>query len=603
MVVTKMKYFWIFLFAAVFLCGGLLTAQDVQFTASVNKNPVAVGETFQVTFSLNTDGNNFRPPDFRGFNVTGGPYQSQSTQIMNGQMSKSFSFTYALKAKSKGKYTIGPAYINVDGDRIKSSTVDLEVVEKGATAESRRAQSIEEKAEKFISENVFMRLIVDRTNVREGEQISAAYKLYVNSQLELRQFNVKTTPAFNGFWVQDIDMGDQNWQTEKYKGVIYRTHIIQQNILIPQISGELEVPPFEADLVVPLRIQDDRRRGLFFDNYKNFDYTAKSNSATVNVKPLPSGSPESFTGAVGDFQIESWFDKTETKTGDPITLKIKITGKGNLPLINTPDIQFPPGWDSYDPKITDSYKSSAGGISGSRIFEYLSIPANTGNYKIGPVKFSWYDTGTSEYREYSSEVFNIHVEKGEGGIAQDGASGVSREELQYLGKDIRYIKNDIELKSKASGPLFGSAAFYVFSLLPLFLFVGLVIYRRRRSEMMHDTALLKNRKASSTAKKRLAQAGKHLSAGEDEKFYEEVSKAIWGYLHDKLNIPFAALNKDSAGAALKIKDVSEEEINELKRILDECEYARFAPDEGENKMAGIYESAAILITKLEGRLK
>ncbi|MFW6276986.1 MAG: BatD family protein, partial [Bacteroidota bacterium] len=329
----------------------------------------------------------------------------------------------------------------------------------------------------------------------------------------------------------------------------------------------------------------------------------KSNSATVNVKPLPSGSPESFTGAVGDFQIESWFDKTETKTGDPITLKIKITGKGNLPLINTPDIQFPPGWDSYDPKITDSYKSSAGGISGSRIFEYLSIPANTGNYKIGPVKFSWYDTGTSEYREYSSEVFNIHVEKGEGGIAQDGASGVSREELQYLGKDIRYIKNDIELKSKASGPLFGSAAFYVFSLLPLFLFVGLVIYRRRRSEMMHDTALLKNRKASSTAKKRLAQAGKHLSAGEDEKFYEEVSKAIWGYLHDKLNIPFAALNKDSAGAALKIKDVSEEEINELKRILDECEYARFAPDEGENKMAGIYESAAILITKLEGRLK
>lgn len=589
----------------------ILAAQDGQFTAAVSNNPVVQGEPFRVQFSVNTDASNFRPPSFDGFEVLNGPSQSSSMQIINGQYSRSLSFTYVLKANKVGNATIQPASIQVDGKRLRSNAVDLRVVEPSQAEKERRNQAAEQEksmrgqAVDIIKNNIYLKTNVSKTSAYVGEQITASFKLYVNGELNLVGLELQNSPILNGFWSQEIDMGEVQWQREQVNGVWFRVANLKQVVLFPQQSGKLTVDPYEFKTVARLQTagQSNRRRSMFDDffnrgSYKDFEYNLSSNPITVNVKPLPDGAPAGYNGAVGSYEMQAWVDNTKTVTNEPITLKVKVSGKGNLKLFDAPTITLPPDMETFDPKTADNTKVSLNGMSGDKIFEFLVIPRTVGEYKIEPVTFSYFDLTTNTYKTIKSEPFVITVGKGSG----DGssASGVSRAELQLLGKDIRYIKSETALSKKSGTGFFGSQVFYVLLMLPFVLFLILFILLSKRRKENEDTDLMKNKRASKLAKKRLTAAGEALKANDSNLFYEEITKALWGYISDKLNIPISELNKDVVRAKLTQLNIDESNIDSFIKTLEESEFARYSNGaDSSDRMTEIYNRSGEVITNIE----
>ncbi len=586
--------------------------QEPQFTAAVSGNPVVQGEPFRVQFSVNTDASNFRPPSFDGFDVINGPSQSSSTQIINGQFSRSLSFTYVLKAKKVGTTTILPASIQVDGKRLRSNTVDMRVVEPSQAEKERRNQAAEQEksmrgqAIDIIKNNLYLKTNVSKTSAYVGEQITASFKLYVNGELNVVGLEMESSPILNGFWSQEIDLGEVQWQREQVNGVWFRVATLKQVVLFPQQSGKLTVDPYEFKTVSRLQTsgQSNRRRSMFDDffnrgSYKDFEYNLSSNPISVNVKPLPDGAPEGYNGAVGTYEMNAWVDNTKTVTNEPVTLKVKVSGKGNLKLFDAPTINLPPDMESFDPKTADNTKVSLAGMTGDKIFEFLIIPRREGQYKIEPVTFSYFDLTSNTYKTITSEEFIIDVGKGSG----DGASsvsGVSRAELQLLGKDIRYIKSETELVAKSKTGFFGSQVFYILLMLPFFLFLILFLLLSKRRKEEEDTELLKNKRASKLAKKRLSAAGEALKANDSNKFYEEITKALWGYISDKLNIPVSELNKEVVRTKLAQINVEETQINSFLKTLEESEFARYSNSANtSNRMTEVYEKSGTVITNIE----
>jgi len=596
-------------------------AQDVRFVASATKTAVSEGERFQVTYTLhNAQGTRLSPPNFRDFTVLMGPSMSQSTQIMNGAMSQQISYSYVLQASKKGTYTIGPATITVNGNPLQSNSLTINVLEPSQAEKQQREQakqeerSLSQQAQDVISGNLFVTLSVNKSSVFVGEQIVATYKIYVHPELNVQNLTPKKEPSFNGFWTQQIDLGNVQWQNETYKGKNFRVAVIKKVILLPQQSGKLEIEPYLFDCIARLRVQgqQQRRRHSIFDDffddpffsggsYKDFPYVASSSREFINVKPLPKPQPEDFNGGVGKITLDAWVDKPKTKAGEPISLKVKIGGSGNLKLIEPMEMKFPPDFEVYDPKIADNVIVSASGITGNKVFEYLLIPKHEGEYKIDPVKFSYFDLEKKAYVSLSSKEFNITVSKGDG-TESSVISGIQKEDIKFLGKDIRFIKSEKILTGNGKR-LFGSSGFIIATILPLFLFFILIFYKKRRDELVSNEKLLKNRRATKVARKRLASAKKYLTAKDRNKFYEEIEKALWYYVSDKLSIPVAELTKDSASQALEKKNISADIINEYLNTIDQSEFARFAPVYEENGMDDTYNNAVKVITELEGILK
>lgn len=586
-------------------------AQNAQFTAAVSNNPVVQGEPFRVQFSVNTDASNFRPPSFDGFEVINGPSQSSSTQIVNGQYSRALSFNYVLKANKVGTSTIQSASIQVDGKRLRSNTIELKVIEPSAAEKELRRQEAEQeksmrgKAVDIIKNNLYLKTKVSKTSAFVGEQLTASFKLYVNGELNLVGLEMENSPILNGFWSQEIDLGEVQWQREQVNGVWFRVANLKQVVLFPQQSGKLTIDPYEFKTVARLRTSGSSRgrRSMFDDffnrgSYKDFEYNLSSNPITVNVKPLPDGAPAGFNGAVGTFDMESWVDNTKTVTNEPVTLKVKVSGKGNLKLFDAPTINLPPDMETFDPKTADNTKVSLSGMTGDKIFEFLVIPRTVGEYKIEPVTFSYFDLTSNTYKTISSEEFIISVGKGSG----DGSkiSGVSRAELQLLGKDIRYIKSETELQKKSSSGFFGTQTFYLLMMLPfvLFLIIFILLSKRRKDE--EDTDLMKNKRASKLAKKRLTAAGDALKKNDSNLFYEEITKALWGYISDKLNIPVSELNKDEVRTKLTQLNIDEDQISEFLKTLEESEFARYSNGaNSSDRMNEIYNKSGEVITKIE----
>ncbi|MFC2132030.1 BatD family protein, partial [Bacteroidota bacterium] len=351
----------------IFICLFLLNtpdmfSQDVSFTAAVQKNPVVAGERFQITFTLqNGQGTRFTPPSFRGFSTLMGPSTSQNTQIMNGRMIQQVSYTYVLQSAKTGSYKIGPATVTVNGNPVRSNAVTINVVEPSEAEKQRRNQqqqqdrTLGQQAKDLISKNLFVTLSINKNNVYIGEQIVATYKIYVHPELNVQNLTPKKEPSFNGFWTQQIDLGNVNWQSEVFKGVRYKSAVIKKVILLPQQSGRLSIEPYSFDCVARLKIQGQqqrRRRSRFDDffndpffssgNYKDFPYVASSKKQVINVKSLPEPQPPDFNGGVGKMNMEAWIDKPNIKTGEPISLKVKISGSGNLKLIEPMELNFPP---------------------------------------------------------------------------------------------------------------------------------------------------------------------------------------------------------------------------------------------------------------------
>ncbi|MBI5324203.1 MAG: protein BatD [Ignavibacteriae bacterium] len=607
-----------------FLLFGIIFFQfeaQSQFTASVDRNPVPVGEQFQVTFSLsNLNGSNFRAPGFKGFTVLMGPSTSQQMSFVNGQMSRSLSYTYILQADAEGSFQIGSATIEADGKTLRTNPININVTKGSPQQKQTQSQggqdqsqgNLNKQANDVIAKNLFLRLNVSKKEVYQGEQIIATYVLYVHPDLRLVQLvPSQNAPTFTGFWTQDIDIGKLQFHTENVNGVAFNAAVVKKVILIPQQTGKLNIEPFIFETVCRLIIQNQnrKRRSIFDDffsmgpQYQDFKYNASSGAVSINVKPLPPGAPPDFNGGVGNLSMKAWVDKPKTKTNEPVNLKIQISGNGNLKLIEPFDLKLPPDIETYDPKVNDNISVSGSGVSGSRTFEYLLIPRHAGEYKIEPVGFSYFDLNSRQYKSLSSQEFVLQVEQGTGDESIQSVSGVRKEDIKYIGKDIRFIKNLSGELSKSSGKFLGSGGFYILVFMPLILFLLFFIYFKRQQKLEGNQALLKNKRATKMARKRLQTAKLLLTDSSEDKFYEEVSHALWGYLSDKLTIPISDLNKDTASYSLSQRNINEESIQHCMSTIDYCEFARFARSTNDVSKQNVYDDAVKVITDLEGILR
>ena len=592
----------------------MLLADDISFTASADRTTLSTSDQFEVTYSINANGSRFRAPSFDGFNILMGPSQSTSMQFINGSVTQSISFTYVLQPKTEGTFRINAATIEVSGRTVQSNALNIKVV-KGSTAQSQQGRQQNGNADATeAGNNVFFRSTASKSSVFQGEAITITYKLF--TRLNLTSYNVNKLPALNGFWSKDIEMPQQlQFRNEVLDGVSYKSAEIKKMVVFPQRSGTLEIEPIEGEVIAQIQSKRRSRSNDPFDAFfndpffgggiQNVKYKIKSSSVKINVKALPAGAPVGYSAAVGKLNMEAFIDKPQTKTNEAVNLKIKISGSGNLQLIDAPKIQFPPDIESYDPKTIDNISITAAGVSGNRIFEFLLIPRHAGEYKIAPIHFSYFDPEKKTYIQLNSPEFLIKVAKGSGHEAASGTSiqGVNKEDIKLLGKDIRFIKINSGGFNKKGDLFFGSILFYILLCIPLFLFILFFIYRKKYLEMTGNAALMKQKRATGMARKRLSLADKHLKEKNKEKFYDEVSKALWGYINDKLGIPMAELSKDSANDALRKRSVSEDLIENFNETIGYCEFARYAPANDSIEMEKTYNNAIQLITKFENHIK
>ncbi|PCJ83021.1 MAG: hypothetical protein COA57_12270 [Flavobacteriales bacterium] len=584
-------------------------AQDIKLIASVNKNPVATGDRFQVKFELNTSGAGFKAPDFSSFRVLSGPNQSSSMQWVNGKMSSSISYSYVLMAIKEGKFTIGSANIKAKGKTYKSDPIEIKVIKGKSVPKQQSRQQTQPKKQQSqsagndISRNLFIKLFVDKNKLYQGEQLIATYKIY--TRMNIVNNDVAQLPNFNGFWTEDIELPSRaTVETELYNGVAYNVATLKKSVLFPQRSGTLEVDPMALNVTV--RIQDQSRsRNIFdqvFGRYKDVKYNIKSNTSKIKVMPLPSsGKPANFNGAVGNFSLTSSLDKDLVKANEAINMKVILRGKGNIKLLKNLNINFPPDFEIYDPKVNDRISATGNGITGKREFEYLLIPRHSGSFTIDPLTFSYFDPEKKKYVQLTSGELNIEVERGTEESSTTYISG-SKEDVKFIGKDIRFIKTGSANLKEKGNYFFGSIPYYGLLGAPLLLFMIFVVARKGHESYTSDVVKVKSRQATKVATKRLSAAKKLLKMDQRNAFYEEVFRALYGYFSDKLNLPISELSKENISEIIKNKGIAENLIAELNETLDRCEMARFAPMSDVSEQQ-VYDQAVELISKIESGLK
>jgi hypothetical protein len=606
-----MKYLLISI--VLFLPGWTLSAQDINFTASAPK-VVAAGEQFRLTYTINAEANAFNPPDLSDFYVLMGPSTSynQSTQIINGKITRSvsYTYTYVLQATKKGNYIIPPAQATIKRTSYESNPVEIEVVPGTASIPPSTQEPSEKSAGETVNvnnEDLFVRILMNKPEVYQGEHIIATIKLY--SRINLSGFDNIKFPSFNGFFKQDIETPPlRSLERENVNGQIYGTGVLQKVVLFPQRNGEIEIDPVELECLIQQRVKRDSRNPFdnffddFFDSYQTVKKTIKSPPLRIKVKPLPETKPATFKGAVGLLKMNASIDKTEAKVNDAINLIIDISGNGNIKIIEAPVVHFPPDFETYDPKISAKITNTSNGATGFRKFEYLVIPRHAGNYRIPPVEFSYFDPTTENYKTLASNEFNITVEKAEE-EETTVISGFSKEDIKLLGSDIRFIKTGkIKLRPK-DRTIFGST-FFIFCYTGAFaLFIAFLIIHRKRIKRKTNLILVKNRRANKLARRRLKTARFYQKNENREKFYEEILKAIWGYLSDKLNIPVSELSKETAVKILSQYQIDKSLVNQITELIDTCEYAQYAPAEESAHLATVYENTLKTISKFEQKIK
>ncbi len=606
--IMRKKLFILFLC----LCSAItLLADDVVFKASGPKQ-VIVGQPFQLTYTVNQRAKDLRAPEMADFEVLAGPYtsQSSSTQWINGKRSSSFTmtFTYTLMANQVGTFTLQPARVTVEKEQYQSNGLRIEVLPADKAQQNNnpsqgRSQSTTNQTENLSTENLFVRTVVNKTKVREQECLRLSYKLYF-AGVDVAQIGNNTKlPEFTGFLKQEVDLGEIQTELEHYNGRNYQTAILYQTLLYPQRAGEIKIEPAEFESIV--RVQNRAQvRSIFddfFGSYTNVSKTLTAPGVTIDVAPLPAGKPLGFSGGVGTFSMSSSISTREMKANEAVTITLTINGTGNMKLLKTPAVDWPEGFESYDPKVTNNFKTTPSGVSGTKKIEYLAIPRASGDWIIPATTFSFFDTEMGEYKTLSTPAYTLHVERGVGeqtGINTSTVPYVGKEDIQQLGTDIHYITSAQPNIVKQPIIAFGSLAFWFCYIIPLLIAVLLFIIFRRQIRENADLTRVRYKRASKVAQKRLRKAKKLLDENQKETFYEEIERAAWTYLSDRLSIPTAELNKENIAAILREKNINEELIQEVVQLLSTAEFARYAP-----AMAGdpkeIYTATANLINKLE----
>jgi hypothetical protein len=604
MIRTKFKH----IIPILFLLQAVLPAQT--FTSSVSSNPVALDEKFEITFSFSAkDANrikNFSPPDLKNFLVISGPNQSTSMQIINGAVSSEVSYSYYLQPRNTGKFTIGSASIEYDDKTYKTNTVTLEV-RPASSKPDKKGNDQQAASDQEIKNNLFILAAVDKNKAYMGEQVTVTYKLYTRLNIA-SQMSVSKLPSYQGFWAEELETSSNiMFTTEVYNGKQYRVGVLKRAALFPSQTGELTISPFELN--VPIQIEKKKKTGnSFFDDFFNdpffnremVDYAVKSNSVKINVLPLPEEKPESFSGAVGSFSLTSDLNKLNVKTNEPVSLKINISGTGNIQLLDVPEIKLPAGIEKYEPKETDQINRKSK-ISGRKTFEYLIIPRTSGKKEIPPVDFTYFDPDKKIYVTLSSPKYIINVEKSTAGnfIADD----YSKEDIKLLGEDIRYIKTSTDDIGKKSGILLLQFGFWTAAAVPLLALAGLILFKKRNEKLSANMQMLRYQRAQKIAKTKLKKAKILMDSHDQNGFYSEISQALYGYLEDKFHIPKSELSLDRAVTELGKKNLAKDLIMNFKRCSEKCEYIRFAPESNGNaEMEDMYNRSAEIIIEIEKSL-
>ncbi|HTR81998.1 MAG TPA: BatD family protein [Bacteroidota bacterium] len=598
--------------ALIFLLPQRVAAEDVSFTASLDKSTVSMGEQFTLELNLTgagmSGGSNLSLPDLSKFMVLSGPNQSSSVQIINGSVSSSVSYSYVLQPREIGKFTIGPASIQVDGKKYATQSVDLTVV-KGSAKPNQPATAQASGNQVDVGDNLFIRATVDRSRIYLGEQVTATFKIYTRVQIVNASFS--KMPTWTGFWEEDLSSPQQlNYVAETYNGKQYRVSVVKKVALFATQPGTLEINPLE--IVCQVQMQSRKRSNDWFDQFFNDPFSGSFSTSNVTIKSLPekitvlplpkNNVPPWFKGAVGKFNLSATISSTTVKTNEPLSLKATIAGTGNIKILEAPNLEVPSEFEKYDPKVNETIDRSGNLINGSKTFEWLLVPRYPGQKKIEPLEFSYFDPSRGKYVTLHSDAFNLDVEKGSAEAPQI-VSGISKQDVQLLSQDIRFIKTGSTTFRKKGGENFPMSTVAFATMIPLLAFVGLVAYRQKTLKELSDVASFRSRKAIKIATKRLKQAQALLASPSAEAFYAEISRALWAYLSDKLAIDRAELSIDYVMKQLEGKPVSQEVVTRLKECLEACEFARFAPSSSQQEeKSKIYTLAADVIISTEKEL-
>lgn len=598
------------LLCLVFLTGILSAKADepVSFTASA-PSTVILDKPFQLVYTINAVGKDLRIPEIKDFDILAGPFESHSSsvQIINGKRTTSVSnsYTYTLLPKRTGTFTIPSASIMVDNQKYTSNGLTIKVLPPDKESSKSEKQESSTSPSNISEENIFIRTSVSKSTVYEQEPVLLTYKLY--TLLDVVQCINKKMPDFDGFLKQEIEQAqNKQFSYENYNGRNYGTVVLYQVLLYPQRPGVISIDNANFEAIIQVRNQTSIRSIFddFFDSYTNVSKNLIAPGVKINVKPLPQNKPSLFAGAVGTFTMSSSLSANQIKENEAVTLKINIAGSGNLKLIQAPEIKFPNDFEVYDPKITNNFKTTLAGVQGTKTIEYLFIPRHHGEYIIPSAEFSYFDLRDNVYKTLRTPEYTLHVLKGSESSTTTVVSNYSnKQEIKQLGKDIRYIYTGNIKLSKTSQPLFGTLTGWLMYLITFVIAIVLFIIFFKKMKENENIVLVKNKRASKIAQKRLKTALKFLKIGKKDEFYEEILKGIWNYLSDKLNIPIASLTRETIITELNKKEIDQSLIEQLIDILNSCEFARYAPQSGQQEMGDLYSDAIKIIEQLEDCIK
>ena len=583
---------------------------DAQHISVSAPSHVAAGENFRVAYTINTsDVEEFRMGGVQeGLEVIAGPYTSSqsSYQMINGHTSSSSSvtITYTLYAAKNGSFTIGASHAVVGGKRLSSRPVKIQVsghAQRTNGAPNMHGQNsydqphMRSAGSAISGSDLFIKVSASKKRVHEQEPILLTYKVY--TQVDLTQLEGKM-PDLKGFHTQEVPLPQQKtFHTETVNGRPYKCVTWSQYVMYPQMTGRLEIPSITFKGIVVQQNRNVDPMEAFFNGgsgYVEVKKDIKAPGITLQVEPLPQR-PANFSGGVGKFNISASLDKKEVKAGEPITLRVVVGGIGNLKLLKQPVVNFPKDFDKYDAKVTDKTRLTANGVEGNMVYDFLAVPRNQGSYTIPSVELTYYDTSKNAYKTIKTQPFKVEVEKG------DGTSGES-EDFASQDKDIHTIKLGKAEQHKADEMFFGSFGYWISLLMPLIAFVVLLIVFRRRAIENADIVKKRSNRAGKIATKRLRLANKLMLQGKQGEFYDEVMRALWGYMSYKLNMPAEKLNRDNIRETLGRHFVDDATIEKFTTALDECEFERYAPGDAAGNMNRTFESAMTAIMDIENAI-
>lgn len=594
-------------------------AEKVTFEAN-SPLTVAVGEAFRVEFTLNAepDKNTFQPPSFEGFDVIAGPSVStgSSIQYINGSITKSYSytFTYVLLPQAAGNVTLGAAEVKVDGETYRTESMPIEIVNEGTSRQTPQSQgggrsSAEEQPDvqnQIAKDDFLLRAVVSRQSVYKNEPLHVSFKLY--TRVPYVNLVPESAPSFNGFWSQDLsDPNTARVGRETYNGKVYETRVLYDYLLYPQQVGTLTIDPVDLTVVAQVVVQSRNADPFFGRGHEVYNVPRKvqSQRATVTVKPLPGGAPSSFTGAVGSFTMDTKLPSEHFAANSAETFTVKISGRGNLTFVQAPKLPLPTSFEQYNVKTTESINPSSSGISGYRQFEYPFIARAEGTYSVDPIEFTYFDLQRNEYVTLRSRPMTLEItpdERGGGDAVVMQGRGMSKEEVRLLGEDIRFIKLGNPQLRTVRVPFLFSVPYWGILALVVVLFVAAYTALRKRIRESQNLALVRGKRANKVAVQRFRTAKGYMEAQNRHAFYEEMLRALWGYMSDKFNIPVANLTKENVREELHKRGVSAEDSQRFTNIITQCDEAQYSPAESA-RMGDVYSEGVDLISRIEAVIK